>query len=82
MVAERARGGPFTDLRDLARRVRLTTPQLEALATGGALAGVPGSVVPGSTGAAPCGRQVRSRRRAPTPCRVCRSGWPHRPCPA
>lgn len=29
--------GPFVDLRDLARRVDLTTPQLEALATAGAL---------------------------------------------
>jgi len=38
IVDERASGGPFTDLRDLARRVRLTTAQLEALATGGALA--------------------------------------------
>ena len=42
LVEERSRGGPFTDLRDLARRVRLTTPQLEALATGGALGGIPG----------------------------------------
>ncbi|GMA26230.1 error-prone DNA polymerase [Luteimicrobium album] len=38
LVAERDAHGPFTDLRDLARRVRLTTAQLEALATGGALA--------------------------------------------
>jgi error-prone DNA polymerase len=37
LVAERAENGPFADLRDLARRVRLSTAQLEALATGGAL---------------------------------------------
>jgi len=36
-VAERERGGPFADLRDLVRRVRLSTRQLEALATAGAL---------------------------------------------
>ncbi|MFE4464180.1 error-prone DNA polymerase [Oerskovia sp. NPDC056781] len=36
IVAARA-AGPFTDLRDLVRRVDLTTAQLEALATGGAL---------------------------------------------
>ncbi|OCI31841.1 error-prone DNA polymerase [Oerskovia enterophila] len=36
IVAARA-DGPFTDLRDLVRRVDLTTAQLEALATGGAL---------------------------------------------
>ena len=36
IVAERDGGGPFRDLRDLARRVGLSTPQLEALATGGA----------------------------------------------
>ncbi|WP_336708474.1 error-prone DNA polymerase [Oerskovia sp. USHLN155] len=36
VVAARA-AGPFTDLRDLVRRVDLTTTQLEALATGGAL---------------------------------------------
>lgn len=34
--AERAARGPFTDLADLARRVRLTAPQAEALATAGA----------------------------------------------
>lgn len=38
LVAERSAHGPFADLRDLVRRVRLTTPQLEALATAGALA--------------------------------------------
>jgi len=38
LVAERTADGPFADLRDLARRVRLTTPRLEALATAGALA--------------------------------------------
>jgi error-prone DNA polymerase len=37
LVAERDANGPFTGLRDLARRVRLTTAQLEALATAGAL---------------------------------------------
>jgi len=37
LVDERAAHGPFTDLQDLVRRVRLTTPQLEALATAGAL---------------------------------------------
>jgi error-prone DNA polymerase len=37
MVDERARCGPFADLRDLVRRVRLSTAQLESLATGGAL---------------------------------------------
>jgi error-prone DNA polymerase len=35
--AERERGGPFADLADLARRVQLTGPQAEALATAGAL---------------------------------------------
>ena len=37
LVAEREAGGPFADLADLARRVRLTASQLEALATAGAL---------------------------------------------
>lgn len=37
MVAERESGGPFAGLRDLVRRVRLTTRQIEALATAGAL---------------------------------------------
>ncbi|OQO91157.1 error-prone DNA polymerase [Saccharomonospora piscinae] len=36
LVAERERGGPFRDMADVARRVRLTTPQVEALATAGA----------------------------------------------
>ncbi|MGQ0574523.1 MAG: error-prone DNA polymerase [Pseudonocardia sp.] len=36
IVAERERAGPFVDLADLARRVRLTSPQAEALATAGA----------------------------------------------
>ncbi|MBN9325598.1 MAG: DNA polymerase III subunit alpha, partial [Cellulomonas sp.] len=36
-VAERSANGPFADLRDLVRRVRLSTAQLEALATAGAL---------------------------------------------
>ncbi|MEN5072268.1 DNA polymerase III subunit alpha [Isoptericola cucumis] len=36
IVAERDTGGRFRDLRDLARRVGLSTAQLEALATGGA----------------------------------------------
>jgi error-prone DNA polymerase len=34
--AERDRDGPYRDLADLARRVRLTVPQAEALATAGA----------------------------------------------
>jgi error-prone DNA polymerase len=33
---ERVRDGPFADMADVARRVRLTTPQVEALATAGA----------------------------------------------
>ncbi|MDT0164981.1 error-prone DNA polymerase [Actinotalea sp. AC32] len=37
VVVERDANGPFTGLRDLVRRVRLTTPQLESLATAGAL---------------------------------------------
>ena len=37
IVAERERGGPFASVPDLARRVRLTARQLEALATAGAL---------------------------------------------
>ena len=37
IVAERGRGGQFTSVPDLARRVRLTARQLEALATAGAL---------------------------------------------
>ncbi|RZQ62852.1 error-prone DNA polymerase [Amycolatopsis suaedae] len=36
LVEERERGGPFHDMADVARRVRLTTPQVEALATAGA----------------------------------------------
>jgi len=36
LVADRARGGAFAGLRDLVRRVSLSTPQLEALATAGA----------------------------------------------
>ncbi|MGV8964870.1 MAG: error-prone DNA polymerase [Cellulomonas sp.] len=40
--ADRTANGPFADLRDLARRVRLTTAQLESLATAGALGGLPG----------------------------------------
>jgi error-prone DNA polymerase len=39
IVAERERGGPFSDMSDLARRVGLTTPQLEALAAAGAFEG-------------------------------------------
>ncbi|GAA4540770.1 error-prone DNA polymerase [Amycolatopsis samaneae] len=38
IVAERADAGPFTSMSDLARRVRLTRPQVEALATAGAFA--------------------------------------------
>lgn len=37
LVAERSANGQFADLRDLVRRVRLSTAQLEALATAGAL---------------------------------------------
>jgi len=37
LVDEREAHGPFLDQRDLVRRVRLTTAQLEALATAGAL---------------------------------------------
>ncbi|WP_010534587.1 error-prone DNA polymerase [Brachybacterium squillarum] len=37
IVAERERGGAFASVPDLARRVRLSAAQLEALATGGAL---------------------------------------------
>ena len=37
IVGERERGGPFASVPDLARRVRLTARQLEALATAGAL---------------------------------------------
>ncbi|WAL65052.1 error-prone DNA polymerase [Amycolatopsis cynarae] len=36
LVAERDRGGAFRDMADTARRVRLTRPQVEALATAGA----------------------------------------------
>lgn len=36
IVEERQRAGEFTSMTDLARRVRLSTPQVEALATGGA----------------------------------------------
>ncbi|MFE0025357.1 error-prone DNA polymerase [Amycolatopsis sp. NPDC059021] len=38
IVAEREDGGPFASMSDLARRVRLTRPQVEALATAGAFA--------------------------------------------
>ncbi|ROS30427.1 error-prone DNA polymerase [Cellulomonas sp. PhB150] len=40
IVDERTARGPFADQRDLARRVQLTTAQLEALATAGALDGL------------------------------------------
>ena len=46
IVAERAADGPFHSLRDLARRVRLTTAQLESLATAGALGALPGTDEP------------------------------------
>ncbi|WP_445997244.1 error-prone DNA polymerase [Okibacterium fritillariae] len=36
IVEERRRGGPYTDMHDLARRVGLTAPQLEALSAAGA----------------------------------------------
>lgn len=40
IVDERTAHGPFVDQRDLARRVQLSTAQLEALATAGALDGL------------------------------------------
>ncbi|PSL36631.1 DnaE-like error-prone DNA polymerase [Labedella gwakjiensis] len=40
IVAERDRGGAYADMSDLARRVGLTTPQLEALAAAGAFEGL------------------------------------------
>jgi len=39
VVAERETDGPYTSMVDLARRTRMTTPQLEALATAGAFTG-------------------------------------------
>ncbi|MEQ0562905.1 error-prone DNA polymerase [Amycolatopsis sp. NEAU-NG30] len=42
IVAERQEHGAYTDMADVARRVRLTTPQIEALATAGAFAGFGG----------------------------------------
>jgi error-prone DNA polymerase len=36
VVEERGRGGPFRDMVDVGARLRLTTPQVEALATAGA----------------------------------------------
>ncbi|MEU4249493.1 error-prone DNA polymerase [Amycolatopsis sp. NPDC026612] len=42
IVAERADNGEYRDMADVARRVRLTTPQIEALATAGAFAGFGG----------------------------------------
>lgn len=39
ITEERQAHGPFTDLTDLTRRVRLTAPQVEALATAGAFDG-------------------------------------------
>ena len=79
----RRANGPFTDLRDLVRRVRLTTAQLEALATGGALGGIPG----------PDGRGVDRREAlwaagalgpggSGHPARGVASGSPPRRCPA
>lgn len=55
-------GRPYRDLADLARRAGLRRPQLEALAIGGALAGLAGagSAGAGSEGASPGG----DRRRA------------------
>ncbi|WP_250444685.1 DNA polymerase III subunit alpha, partial [Actinotalea sp. C106] len=40
LVAERAARGRFVDLRDLVRRVELSTAQIESLATAGALGGL------------------------------------------
>ncbi|WP_370970509.1 error-prone DNA polymerase [Amycolatopsis sp. cg9] len=42
IAAERTENGEYRDLADVARRVRLTTPQIEALATAGAFAGFGG----------------------------------------
>ncbi|NBH05485.1 error-prone DNA polymerase [Amycolatopsis sp. SID8362] len=42
ITAERQANGDYRDLADVARRVRLTTPQIEALATAGAFAGFGG----------------------------------------
>ncbi|MGW3965557.1 error-prone DNA polymerase [Amycolatopsis sp. NPDC005003] len=42
IVAERAENGDYRDMADVARRVRLTTPQIEALATAGAFGGFGG----------------------------------------
>ncbi|MEU0794577.1 error-prone DNA polymerase [Amycolatopsis sp. NPDC005961] len=42
IVTERQANGDFTDMADVARRVRLKTPQIEALATAGAFAGFGG----------------------------------------
>ncbi|KHL08978.1 error-prone DNA polymerase [Mumia flava] len=39
IVAERERGGPYASMTDLTRRVPLTAPQVEALATAGAFDG-------------------------------------------
>ncbi len=39
IVAERERGGPYRDMRDLVRRADLTVTQLEALSTAGAFEG-------------------------------------------
>ncbi len=39
IVAERERGGPYVDIRDLARRIGMQAAQLEALATAGAFGG-------------------------------------------
>jgi len=55
IVAERDADGPFADLRDLARRVRLTTGQLEALATSGALDALTGGEAAGREGEATAG---------------------------
>ncbi|MBG6058752.1 error-prone DNA polymerase [Cryobacterium sp. MP_M5] len=40
LVAERAENGPYRSMADVARRVRLSTDQLEALATAGAFQGL------------------------------------------
>ena len=70
--AERERAGPYRDLADLARRVRLTVPQAEALATAGAFGcfgvGPPLGAVGGrgGGGGAP-GPAAGHRRRAGRP---------------
>ncbi len=69
VVAEREAGGPFLDAADLSRRTGLTRPQLEALATAGAVRGAEpqgGAVGGGGRGpveaGAPAGHRHGHRR--------------------